>query len=187
VTSPPGAPAPRVRLEPFGPDDFDRLVSWVPNEAAMFRWAGPIFTWPLSTAQLLAYLEPTRDNPPSRLIWKELDAASGEVAGHVELNAIDRRHRSARLSRVLIGPSHRGRGLSAPMVAEALEVAFGDLGLHRVDLLVFIDNQPARRCYESLGFVREGLLREVRLVEGRFVDTIVMSVLEDEWRTLGGP
>ena len=176
---------PPIVLEPFTRDDFARLLSWVPDEVAMFRWAGSIFEWPLTESQLEAYVTPTAEHPPTRLIWRALDAASGEAVGHVELNAIDRRQRSTTLSRVLIGPPYRGRGLSRAMVAAVLPVAFDDLGLHRVDLRVFEDNEPARRCYESLGFVREGLLREVRIVGGDFLSTIVMSLLEDEWRGRG--
>jgi len=176
---------PPIVLEPFTRDDFARLLSWVPDEVAMFRWAGSIFEWPLTESQLEAYVTPTAEHPPTRLIWRTLDVASGEAVGHVELNSIDHRQRSTTLSRVLIGPPYRRRGLSRAMVAAVLPVAFDDLGLHRVDLRVFEDNEPARRCYESLGFVREGLLREVRIVGGDFLSTIVMSLLEDEWRGRG--
>jgi RimJ/RimL family protein N-acetyltransferase len=180
------APAPRhIDLEPFAPVDFARLLSWVPDEVAMICWAGSIFEWPLTETQLEAYLAPTEEHPPTRLVWKALDVASGEAVGHVELNSIDSRHGSTTLSRVLIGPPHRGRGLSRAMVAAVLPVAFDDFGLHRVDLRVFEDNEPARCCYESLGFMREGRLREVSLINGEFVDSLVMSLLEDEWRRRG--
>ena len=111
--------------------------------------------------------------------------ASGEAVGHVELNSIDHCHRSATLSRVLIGPPYRGRGLSQAMVAAVLPIAFDDLGLHRVDLRALEDNEPAWRCYRSLGFKREGLLRQVSFIRGAFVDSLVMSLLEDEWRGRG--
>jgi len=180
------APAPRhIDLEPFTPVAFARLVSWVSDQAAMICWAGSIFEWPLTETQLEAYLAPTVEHPPTRLVWKGLDVASGEAVGHVELNSIDRRYRATTLSQVLIGPPYRGRGLSKAMVDAVLPIAFDDLGLHRVDLRAFEDNEPARRCYESLGFVREGLLREVSLIDGEFVDSLVMSLLEDEWRRRG--
>ena len=176
---------PPIVLEPFTRDDFARLLSWVPDEVAMFRWAGSIFEWPLTESQLEAYVTPTAEHPPTRLIWRTLDVASGEAVGHVELNSIDHRQRSTTLSRVLIGPPYRGRGLSYAMVDAVLPIAFNDLGLHRVDLRAFEDNEPARRCYESLGFKREGLLREVAIIDRAFVDSLVMSLLEDEWRGRG--
>jgi diamine N-acetyltransferase len=41
-------------------------------------------------------------------------------------------------------------------------------------------NERARRAYESLGFVREGTLRECLKIEGRYVSLHVMSILRDE-------
>jgi RimJ/RimL family protein N-acetyltransferase len=47
---------------------------------------------------------------------------------------------------------------------------------------VFTENESAWRAYERLGFVREGVLREVRLMNRRYVDAFAMALLEDEWR-----
>ena len=180
----PAPPTATVRLEPFGPADFSRLIGWVSpagSPESLLQWAGPIFTWPLDAAQLKRYLEPARDVPPTRLVWRADDEA-GAPFGHVELSAIDREHRSAVLSRVLVDPARRGEGRSRAMVAAALAVAFGDLGLHRVELRVFDFNAPALRCYESLGFVREGVTRDARRVGDTYWNIVWCSLLEDEWQ-----
>lgn len=173
-----------VSLEPFGPADFARLIGWVSDPGTpefLVQWAGPIFTWPLDAAQLDDYLEPARATPPSRLVWRADDEA-GAPCGHVELNSIDREHRSAVLSRVLIDPARRGEGRGRAMVAAVLAVAFADLGLHRVELRAFDFNTPALRSYESLGFVREGVMRDARRVGDIYWNTVCCSLLEDEWR-----
>ena len=59
---------PPIVLEPFTRDDFTRLLSWVPDEVAMFCWAGPLFEWPLTETQLEAYLAPTVERLPTHLI-----------------------------------------------------------------------------------------------------------------------
>lgn len=174
-----------VRLRPFAPADFSRLIGWLsatPGEEELLRWAGPIFTWPLDPAQLERYLDATRETPPARLVWRA-DAETGAPFGHVELSAIDRRQRSATLSRVLVDPARRGEGLAASMVTAALAVAFDELRLHRVQLSVFDFNIPALRCYDRLGFVREGVLRDARRLRGgTYWNVVCCSLLEDEWR-----
>jgi len=173
-----------VSLEPFGPADTQstsRVKSAAGAAEFLPQWAGPIFTWPLDAAQLERYLEPARAVPPTHLVWRADDEA-GAPFGHVELAAIDREHRSAVLSRVLVDPARRGEGRSRAMVAAALAVAFGDLGLHRVELRVFDFNTPALRCYESLGFAREGLMRDARRIDKTYWNIICCSLLEDEWR-----
>jgi len=101
------------------------------------------------------------------------------------LNNIDRRNRSATLARVLIGePAMRGKGIGAQMIERALEIGFGELGLHRIDLAVFDFNASAIACYERLGFVKEGCLREARRVGNTYWSLYLMGILESEWRNV---
>jgi RimJ/RimL family protein N-acetyltransferase len=172
-----------VLLEPFGAADWRRLAGWTTDEAQLLQWAGSLFHWPLDDAQRDAYLAAAAGPEPSRLIWRASAAPGGEVVGHVELDAIDRRHRTATLTRVLVCPTRRGRGLGAALTAAALDRGFHDEGLHRIQLRVFDFNAPAIRCYESLGFRREGLLRETRRIGQSWWSSLVMSLLEDEWRS----
>src|SRR5262245_43463231 len=125
---------PSIRLEPFSEADFDRLIAWSPTAEFLLQWAGIRFTFPLDYAQLVEYLAAARSDPPPSLIYRGVDAQSGMVVGHVELAEIDRHNRSARLSRVLVGPENlRGQGVGRQLVRQALAIAFDQLQLHRVD------------------------------------------------------
>ncbi len=72
------------------------------------------------------------------------------------------------------------------MLWQVLKIGFDELGLHRLSLGVFDFNHAAIRCYEKSGFVKEGLLRDVRKVEGAYWSLIEMSILENEWKDQGG-
>ena len=53
---------------------------------------------------------------------------------------------------------------------------------HRLQLLVYPENERARRAYARAGLVEEGLLRDIRrLPDGRFRSMLMMSVLRSEW------
>lgn len=169
-----------VELEPFGRQDFQRLIGWIGSAEELMLWAGPIFHWPLDQAQLAAYLAAAEGASPSRRVFRAVDA--GEAVGHVELNAIERTHRSATLSRVLVRPGLRGRGTGAAMVRRVLAIAFDEMRLHRVDLFVFDTNAPAIACYEKIGFRHEGRLRDYRRLGDRWLTSLLMSMLEGEWR-----
>ena len=81
------------------------------------------------------------------------------VVGHIELNDIDMRNNSATVCRVLVGePSLRGKGIGIQMLRRLLQIGFDGLGLHRIDLVVFDFNRAAIKCYEGVGFVKEGRL-----------------------------
>jgi RimJ/RimL family protein N-acetyltransferase len=103
--------------------------------------------------------------------------------GNVGLHSIDSTNRSAEFG-ILIGePDARGQGYGLEASRLILSYAFDELGLHRVMLRVFPFNDRALRTYARLGFREEGRLRESYHRRGAFHDTILMSILESEWRT----
>jgi RimJ/RimL family protein N-acetyltransferase len=168
-------------LRPFQRSDFARLIEWAESPEFLFQWAGPLFTYPLDTAQLERYWLTATGTPPTRRIYTALAGEGGPAVGHIELSNIDRRHRSATLSRVLIGPQWRGQGLGQQMVTRLLAIGFEELHLHRMDLYVFDFNHAAVACYERAGLIREGLMRDARRVGDAYWSVVLMSLLEEEW------
>ena len=71
---------------------------------------------------------------------------------------------------------------SADGYSENLDVAFGELGLHKVWLMVFQTNERSRRTWTRLGFLEEGVLRDEYFHEGTWRNMVRMGLLEDEWR-----
>ena len=171
-----------IALRPFARADFARLIGWIPSPEFLLQWAGPAFTFPLDTTQLERYLLEAEGDAPSRMIFTAVEADTGTAVGHIELARIDRRNRSATLSRVLIGEiGRRGQGAGLEMVRRVLRVGFEQLRLHRIDLVVFDFNRSAIACYERAGFVKEGCLREARRFGEEYWSLVQMSILETEW------
>jgi RimJ/RimL family protein N-acetyltransferase len=98
------------------------------------------------------------------------------------LGNIDRRNKSARVGKVLVGDKNvRGKGIGQLMMVEILKVAFDELKLHRVSLGVFDFNVAAIACYEKAGFIKEGLIRDSRKIGDEYWSLWEMSILENEW------
>ena len=101
-----------------------------------------------------------------------------QPVGFVLLAGLTNENRSVELGRIVIEPA--GRGLGRAALRLVLDRAFGELGAHRVWLDVKVDNARARRAYEAVGFVEEGVLRDALLTDGRYESLAVMSVLAHE-------
>jgi RimJ/RimL family protein N-acetyltransferase len=173
-----------IELQPFERSDFARLISWVTSEDLIQMWAPLVFRYPLDESQLEKYMQPAETDQPARKIFKAVETRTNEAVGHIELDRIDRQNRSATVSRVLVGEaSLRGKGIGAQMVRKALQIGFDELGSHRISIGVFEFNQAAISCYEKVGFVKEGLLREAWRVGDEYWSYYIMSVLESEWRS----
>jgi len=73
-----------------------------------------------------------------------------------------------------VAAEHQGRGIARRLLAAALDAAAA-AGAQRVRLRVLATNRPAIRLYEAAGFSLDARLPGEFLIDGRYVDDLVMS------------
>ena len=112
------------------------------------------------------------------IVVRETDRLVGGCA----LHRIDAKNRCASLGIFLGAKDAWGHGHGTEATRLLVGYAFETLNLNRVWLHVFEDNERAIRCYEKVGFKREGLLRQDYYRAGRYWNTIVMGILREEWQ-----
>lgn len=74
-----------------------------------------------------------------------------------------------------------GHGIGTAMMAALIEAADNWLGLKRLELTVYVDNEPAIRLYRKFGFEPEGTRRADAFRDGKFVDCLAMARLRPGW------
>lgn len=79
---------------------------------------------------------------------------------------------------VFTSPRYRRRGLSQQVVEAALQHAF-DNGVHRVNLQVYVPNEPAIALYKAIGFVEYGIESDAVCLDGRYHDGVHMTLAKD--------
>ena len=132
-----------ISLQKFGPNDFERLKSWIKTEEDLVQFAGTIFSFPLTDEQLENYLQMT-DIIPLKVTLNE------SVIGHCELNF---QNSIPRLSRILIGDkTFRNKGLGRKIVIAMANKIFQNEKHNQIDLNVFEWNTSAVLCYQKVGF-----------------------------------
>ncbi|HFK1722870.1 GNAT family N-acetyltransferase [Bacillus thuringiensis] len=167
-----------IKLKTFKKSDFKQLMNWINSEEFLIQWSGNAFTFPLDEQQLEKYIESA-----TTLAFKVVDEETSDVIGHISLGQIDNINKSARIGKVLVGNTKmRGRSIGKNMMKAVLHIAFDELKLHRVTLGVYDFNISAISCYEKIGFVKEGLLRESKRVGETYWNLWEMSMLEYEWK-----
>jgi len=82
----------------------------------------------------------------------------------------------------VLGQAHWGRGLAREAIGALVGVAFGPMGVRRLEAEVSPLNQPSVRLLQSLGFTREGLLRQRWVGKGAAYDVELHGLLSAEWR-----
>jgi len=104
----------------------------------------------------------------------------GAVVGMVSLSGIQRAPFESAMVSYFVDAARAGRGLATRAVAEVVDLAFGELGLHRVEAGTATANVASQRVLERNRFTRVGLLRRHLLLGGVWVDHYLWERLEDD-------
>jgi phosphinothricin acetyltransferase len=75
-----------------------------------------------------------------------------------------------------VARENRGRGIGDALLG-ALEERARSLGYHKMVLAAFPTNVPGMRLYERHGFQTVGIYHEQGMLDGRWIDVIVMEKL----------
>lgn len=106
------------------------------------------------------------------------------LAGCARYNYIDWYHKNTEL-RYWLGESFQGRGLATKTCRALVDYAFDTLGLNRVEIRCMSENLSSRAVAERLGFLQEGIARQVRWRHDHFADHVIYGMLAREW--INGP
>ncbi len=166
----------KVRLRPVEPADLPHFADWL-QDAEVRRWLAALDEPPTLQDEIDWY-EDTRSNPDN-VLWA-IETMAGQLIGTCELRVTPRAER-AELGIAVQDKSQWNKGYGEDAVKLVLEYGFEDAELNRIELTTDEENLRARRCYQKCGFVEEGVLRQHRRVDGRFSNTVVMSVLRQDW------
>ncbi|MBB1089530.1 spermidine N1-acetyltransferase [Lysobacter sp. SG-8] len=166
--------AARVTLRPLERDDLHFVHVLNNNRSVMAYWFEEPYESFVELEEL--YRKHIHDQSERRFI---IEGDMRQPVGLVELVEIDHLHRRAEFL-IMVSPQHQGRGYARAATGRAVNYAFRVLNLHKLYLLVDVDNAAAIHIYESLGFKREGVLLDEYFSDGRYHSAIRMCLFQHE-------
>jgi ribosomal-protein-alanine N-acetyltransferase len=101
--------------------------------------------------------------------------ADDRIAGTVTLSNIVRGPFQSASLGYWVAERLNGRGLATRAVGEVVEVAFRDLGLHRLEAATLVDNVPSQRVLEKNRFELIGLARRYLRIAGEWSDHMLFQ------------
>lgn len=106
--------------------------------------------------------------------------SDGAIVGATGFHAVSSLHHSTSIG-YWLDREHEGRGLMTRAVAALVDHALSVWELNRVEIRAAPQNHRSRAIPERLGFVQEGVLRQSERVGGRYLDSVVYSMLAADW------
>ncbi|WP_435080880.1 GNAT family N-acetyltransferase [Clavibacter michiganensis] len=172
----------RLVLRPFAPDDVVAIEAYAASPGARPHLAGSASDPGRMLADRLGWtrLAEVGDRLALAIELPAQGQRWARVVGEVHLLLRDPGARQAELG-VVLHEDVRGAGLAAEAADRILELAFAEVGVHRVACRVDAADATALGLAEHLGMRREGLLVHDRWVGGAWADTVVVALLDVEW------
>jgi RimJ/RimL family protein N-acetyltransferase len=171
-----------VRLRAYERSDLDAVMKWI-NDEEVTAFLGPL-VYPLSSIAEEKYIEAAAISSETNKTFVIEALAEREYIGAISFHAINWLNRSAGLGIVIGDKSFWGRGYGTDAMRVMMRLGFDKMNLHRLWLHVYEYNHRAIASYGKCGFKREGVLRKERFFRGCYYDTLVMGILDDEYRAL---
>ncbi|WGL15159.1 GNAT family N-acetyltransferase [Microbulbifer bruguierae] len=133
----------KLQLLPCEQKHLPVLMTWVKTESQCQQWGGPFFRYPFDARSFAEDCS-----------WRELPSfvvqdSGGELLAFGQYYArLDRCH----LSRLIVAPAARGRGIGKGLIKQLALRGCCDLKLDQCSLFVLKENLAAQVLYEKLGF-----------------------------------
>ncbi|MEO7746247.1 MAG: GNAT family protein [Actinomycetota bacterium] len=171
-----------VRLDPLTPDDAPALFAALDDPRVWVSgYAGGPAGRPTDVAAMqswVARLLTFTDQVPYAVRLVD----GGTVVGTTSLGEVDVVNESAHLGWTAYAPAVWGTAVNPECKLLLLGHAFEDCGFGRVKIQTDSINERSQAAIAKLGATREGVLRRhLRRADGTFRDTVLFSVLREEW------
>lgn len=110
------------------------------------------------------------------------DKQKRQYAGCTRFYDVQLNYKYLQLGYTWYGKQFQGTGLNKNCKLLLLEYAFENLGMERVEFRADNRNERSKKAMQSIGCTVEGVLRNhLPTIEGGRRDSIVLSILRNEW------
>lgn len=171
----------RVRLRPIESEDLPLLAGWL-NDPDVRRYLSLYL--PISKSEVEKWLKAQQEleQAAQPFLLEIIDQDNWLPIGVISFMHLNWRDRWAEIA-IYLGDKFRwDNGYGSEAMRLMLQNGFNNLNLHAIRLRVIDQNERAIHCYQKLGFMEEGRMREAQFQDGEYLDVILMSILRSEWK-----
>uniref|UniRef100_UPI00345C149A GNAT family N-acetyltransferase n=1 Tax=Sphingomonas bacterium TaxID=1895847 RepID=UPI00345C149A len=165
----------RLRMRPLSVDDAEAMHVVYSDEEAMRYWSHPALGSLEESRAELTKKTASSDWRAWAITLKGDDTAIGQLAAHEK-----RQGKVIEIGYALARPLW-GQGYAREAVSRLLDLLFREEGNRRVFADTDPDNTGSNSLLESLGFVREGVLRGEWETHLGVRDSFIWGLLAEEW------
>ncbi|MGM0609242.1 MAG: GNAT family N-acetyltransferase [Candidatus Muiribacteriota bacterium] len=164
-----------IKIRKFEKEDIPFKIKWInDNENNQFLH----YDLPLQQDKTLLWFDSIK-NRPDRADYTIL--CNDNPAGLIGLLNIDNKNRKSEYYIVLGGIEFKGKGVATIASDLLIRESVYTFNLNKIYLYTEVDNKSAQNLFERIGFIKEGLLREDLIQNGKKIDRFVYGLLVEDY------
>ena len=171
----------RVLLRAIEKSDFECLLPFSLNEPDIWKYG---LITAAGEANLRNYIAGAVNNREEKkeYVFIVFDKKAQRYAGSTRFYDIQPAYLTTQLGYTWYGKEFQRTGLNRHCKLLLLTYVFEEWGLERLEFRAHARNERSIEAMKAIGCVVEGILRsQVSTVDGSRRDSIVLSILKDEW------
>lgn len=111
------------------------------------------------------------------IIEKKTECGGSKAIGSVYYRNIDKKNKSAEYGIFIGEDNSRGKGYGSETAHLFIKFGFEKLKLHRIYLRLLSENYIAMKLYKNVGFVVEGIAKDMIKIDENYIDIIFMAII----------
>ena len=170
-----------VVLRPLKTEDFKHLVNFSINEPEIWEFN---IGGANGEGNLLKYIDNAINQRQLERQYPFIifDKRTKEYVGSTRYYNIDLEMNTIEVGYTWYGKKYQGTGINKNCKYLMFDFAFDKLGMERIGLGANSKNQRSINAMKSVGCTEEGILRNRSLDQnGNRIDSIILSILKNEW------
>ena len=120
-------------------------------------------------------------NEKKGINWAIIDKSTKEFIGYFGYWRMINEHCGAEIGYAL-KPQFWGKGYMKETINRLIDFGFNDLAVHSIEANVNPKNMSSIQLLMKLGFKREAYFRENYLFKGKYIDSMIFSLLETDMK-----
>jgi len=174
-----------IRLGPIDHEKDPEVESRWTHNLAYLRLLGASPARPVSPAQMkkkYEAIEKEVEESKNIFYFTIRCREEGRLLGFARIDWIEWSNGTGNLTMGVGDPQDRGKGYGSDALSLLLRLAFAELNLYRLSVVLGEDNPVALQFFKRFGFMEEVRRRKALHRDGRTWDLLHLGLLADEWR-----
>lgn len=160
-------------------DVNDQYYKWI-NDPAVNQYLETRFV-PRSIDNILGFVQ-AKDGDQNEPFFAICCQQTHQHIGNIKLGPINWAHRRADISLLIGNKAYWGKGIATQAIELVTDFAFNQLNLNKLQAGAYHQNQGSIKAFLKNGFVQEGYVKEICLVNGQPVDMVLLGLTLNDFR-----